>query len=271
VAVGMGVICCRLPSPSAGVSVPAVTPFPVPAHRTGRAVFPHPAPEPGITRSPAVAAAAFLGLKEPEGLVQVLDGIACRSPTLDLVLAAQPPAEPFPDVAVHAPVGRADDPETEVAGPPRQRASRTRHPILEVSRHPPAAGRLAVLAAKPLGPPLRRTQAYLGAARPRRTATAEVVTQEVHRGDLECKPEVVSSAAGQTYKPLSGGQKTCPPDQLRDDGNLWRRPPCLSGPPESAGLSSTSRLTRPEQAQASGHICRRGDRGALLMRLPETA
>jgi hypothetical protein len=35
--------CCRRLSAFAGASLPAVAPFPVPAHRTGRADFPHPA------------------------------------------------------------------------------------------------------------------------------------------------------------------------------------------------------------------------------------
>ena len=43
VAVGGGGSCSRRLSPSAGASLLAVTPFPVAAHRTGRAGFPHPA------------------------------------------------------------------------------------------------------------------------------------------------------------------------------------------------------------------------------------
>ncbi|HYN99995.1 MAG TPA: hypothetical protein VEU28_10020 [Actinomycetota bacterium] len=43
VAVGRGSRCCRRLSPCAGASVSTVAPFPVPAHRTGRAALPHPA------------------------------------------------------------------------------------------------------------------------------------------------------------------------------------------------------------------------------------
>ena len=42
-AVGEGSSCCRRLSPCAGASVSAIATFPLPAHRTGRAVFPHPA------------------------------------------------------------------------------------------------------------------------------------------------------------------------------------------------------------------------------------
>ena len=41
--VGGGNSCYRRLSHEAGASVPTVTTFPLPAHRTGRAVFPHPA------------------------------------------------------------------------------------------------------------------------------------------------------------------------------------------------------------------------------------
>lgn len=37
VPVGAGVRCCRRLSPSAGATVPAIAPFPVPARRTGSA------------------------------------------------------------------------------------------------------------------------------------------------------------------------------------------------------------------------------------------
>ena len=43
VAVGDGGSCSRRLSPVAGASLRAVAPFPVAAHRTGRAAFPHPA------------------------------------------------------------------------------------------------------------------------------------------------------------------------------------------------------------------------------------
>src|SRR5438093_1550745 len=40
---GVGSGCCRPLLRLAGVSVHAMAPFPIPAHRTGRAGFPHPA------------------------------------------------------------------------------------------------------------------------------------------------------------------------------------------------------------------------------------
>ena len=46
VALGGGSSCCWPLSPCASVSVSALAPFPVPAHRTGRADFPHPALRP---------------------------------------------------------------------------------------------------------------------------------------------------------------------------------------------------------------------------------
>ena len=45
-ALGGGSSCCWPLSPCASVSVSALAPFPVPAHRTGRADFPHPALRP---------------------------------------------------------------------------------------------------------------------------------------------------------------------------------------------------------------------------------
>jgi hypothetical protein len=41
VAVGVGRSCCRRLSPDTGASVRAIAPFPLPAHRTQRADFPH--------------------------------------------------------------------------------------------------------------------------------------------------------------------------------------------------------------------------------------
>ena len=43
VALGLGLSCCRRLSPSAGVAVRTIAPFPLPAHRTGRADLLHPA------------------------------------------------------------------------------------------------------------------------------------------------------------------------------------------------------------------------------------
>ena len=43
VALGLGICCGRRLSPNAGVSIQTIAPFPLPAHRTGRADLLHPA------------------------------------------------------------------------------------------------------------------------------------------------------------------------------------------------------------------------------------
>src|SRR3974390_3151032 len=73
----------------------AVTPFPHPAHRTGRAELPHPALGPDLTLSPtprcATARAQTYETKIP---VEVLKWIGSAPASPNFVLVAQPPAQP---------------------------------------------------------------------------------------------------------------------------------------------------------------------------------
>ena len=57
-----------------------------------------------------------------QDLVQASVREACVSLARDLVLGAQPLAEPMPDVAVHDPIGLADGAPAEVVPPTDERA-----------------------------------------------------------------------------------------------------------------------------------------------------
>src|ERR1019366_9920664 len=76
-------------------STPAVTPFPHPAHRTGRAELPHPALGPDLTLSLTPRyATARAQTDETEVPVEVLEWISPAPTSPDLVLVAQPPTQP---------------------------------------------------------------------------------------------------------------------------------------------------------------------------------
>src|SRR5262249_33296344 len=106
-----------------------VAPFPHPAHRTGQADLPHPALGQDLTPSPTARR------------VQARSGVRARnarkgagvvSPALassDLVLDAQPPAQPHSGVVVDRPVRFGDGAYIEVVRPSAQRAVQLAHQL----------------------------------------------------------------------------------------------------------------------------------------------
>src|SRR3954453_16479575 len=78
----------------------AVAPFPHPAHRTGQAELPHPALGQDVTPSPTTGRGQAGQAYEPEVLVKVREWIGSALASPDLVLEAQPPAQPHSRVVV---------------------------------------------------------------------------------------------------------------------------------------------------------------------------
>ena len=96
-------------------------PFPLPAHQTGRADFPHPAFGQGsFMPSPTAGCQSELPMQEPEPLVEMLRGKRLASRPLDLMLSAQPSTEPIPRVAIHRAIGSTHRTKTEIVGPSSQ-------------------------------------------------------------------------------------------------------------------------------------------------------
>src|ERR1017187_8432288 len=109
-------------------SNPAVTPFPHPAHRTGRAELPHPALGPDLTLSLTPRyTTARAQTDETEVPVEVLEWISPAPTSPDLVLVAQPPTQPRSGVAVERTVRAADGSYIEVVRPAAQRAIQLAH------------------------------------------------------------------------------------------------------------------------------------------------
>ena len=124
----------------------ADAPFPLPAHRTGRADFPHPALGQELTRSPTEILRRSLKRIRPNSSCRPRVGESCRPATLHLVLPSKPLTEPVPRVAVHGSVGRADRSETEVVRPTQKLPVQFRHPVLDCRPQPSTAGQLVDLA-----------------------------------------------------------------------------------------------------------------------------
>src|SRR5689334_4843962 len=95
----------------------AVAPFPHPAHRTGLADCPHPALGQDFTPSPTTghdqAGSGVRGRSARKGAR--VDSSALASP--DLVLEAQPPAQPHSRVVVEHPIRFAGGSNAKVVGP----------------------------------------------------------------------------------------------------------------------------------------------------------
>ena len=83
---------------SRGGAVAHDAPFPPPAHRTGRADFPHPALGEGSCFRARQAGGIPFQLAEAEGLFQPGTPIPMRGPLQGLMLGFPPSAEPVPDV-----------------------------------------------------------------------------------------------------------------------------------------------------------------------------
>ena len=106
----------------------AVAPFPVAAHRTGRADFPHPALGQGFTPSPTARhAPSARGVRDPWSRRDRRGGIVPISAAPYLVLVAQPPAQPRHGVAVDRPIRFIDGTYLKVVRPAAQRAIQLAH------------------------------------------------------------------------------------------------------------------------------------------------
>src|SRR5438132_12451105 len=107
----------------------AMAPFPHPAHRTGQADFPHPALGQDFTPSPTARRAKPAQAYEPKVPVKVREWIRSALASPDLVLEAQPPAQPHSGVVVDRPVRRGDGAYFEVVRPSAQRAVHLLHQL----------------------------------------------------------------------------------------------------------------------------------------------
>ena len=107
----------------------AMAPFPHPAHRTGHADFPHPALGQDFTPSPtARCAQAGTGVRARMP-VKVPEWISSALASPDLVLEAQPPAQPHSGVVVDRPVRLREVPSSS-SSPIRAACGSTSSPAL---------------------------------------------------------------------------------------------------------------------------------------------
>src|SRR5437879_6529605 len=123
VVAGMGSCCGRLLSQNAGASIHAITPFPIPAHRTGRADFPHPAlrlvsrrgsrPSTDVQRTQP---------GDPERAEDLLGWEAPGPTRRDLMPSCQKVTRAGVDVVVDGAIGHQTSAVAEVVGPPTQPA-----------------------------------------------------------------------------------------------------------------------------------------------------
>src|SRR5215831_6909944 len=98
-----------------------MAPFPHPAHRTGLADCPHPALGQDVTPSPTTATTKLGQAYEAEVLVKVREWISSALAPPDLVLEAQPPAQPHSRVVVEHPIRFAGGSNAKVVGPSAER------------------------------------------------------------------------------------------------------------------------------------------------------
>jgi hypothetical protein len=100
----------------------AVDPFPHPPHRTGRADFPHPALGQDLTPSSTARGAQAGSDVRARVPVEVREWRAPALASPDVVLEAQPPAQPHRRVSIERPIRIAESAYREVVRPSAQRA-----------------------------------------------------------------------------------------------------------------------------------------------------
>ena len=99
----------------------AEAPFPLPAHRTGRADFPHPALGQELMLSPT--GSSWYGRSSGSGPARRAGtgrGIVWCPDSCTLCLPSKPLTEPMPRVAVNGSIGWTDRAEAEVVRPAQQ-------------------------------------------------------------------------------------------------------------------------------------------------------
>ena len=95
-------------------------PFPPPAHRTGRADFPHPALGQSSCFRPRVTTWKPFQVQQSKLTLQTTVGILAASLPSKLEFPTQPPTDPTAGVAMHDCKRRGIGSVTEVVGPPAQ-------------------------------------------------------------------------------------------------------------------------------------------------------
>src|ERR1039457_1155092 len=158
----------------------AINPFPHPAHRTGRADFPHPALGQDFTRSPTPRYAPSRGQTyETKVPVKVREWICPAPTTSDLVLEAQPPTQPRRCVLVERTICPADGPYVEVVRPPAQRAIQLAHQLRGLLPCRLPVGQRMNLFDHASNALLRRPQGNISLPCHRRVPPSKRVTQKV--------------------------------------------------------------------------------------------
>src|SRR5438045_6700005 len=107
----------------------AVAPFPHPAHRTGLADCPHPALGQDSRLHPRRATTKLGQAYEAEVFVKVREWISSALASPDLVLEAQPPAQPHSRVVVEHPIRFAGGSNAKVVGPSAERLVQLIHQL----------------------------------------------------------------------------------------------------------------------------------------------
>ncbi len=103
-----------------GAVAPDYAPFPRPAHRTGRAGFPHPALGEGSCVCSRQAARIPLQLQQPESLLEPAVPLPAGVHSGVFVFGKPPLSEPVRNVRVDRPVGFGAGSQSEVTGPSPQ-------------------------------------------------------------------------------------------------------------------------------------------------------
>jgi hypothetical protein len=128
---------------------------------------------------PREEARALAQADKSQLLIEIAVGVACGTPTLELVLAAQPLAKPAGGVAIHAPVGFADWPQMEVVRPPHQLAVEPSGLFFWCEQLSLSARLFADLPAEPFQALTRRARAQIGPSRLGRPAAADRVAEKI--------------------------------------------------------------------------------------------
>src|SRR3954451_13001160 len=117
----MGSGCDRLLSQNAGASIHAMPPFPIPAHRTGRADFPHPALR--LVSRHDSRAGTDVQRTQPENAERAEDLLGWEAPgpaRRDLMPSCQKVTRAGVDVVVNGAIRHQTGAVAEVVGPPAQ-------------------------------------------------------------------------------------------------------------------------------------------------------
>src|SRR5665213_1322414 len=124
------------PAPSPPRFLPSLSPFPPPAHRTGRAGLPHPALLPSSHFRPQREAAYRTDhLHQSVLLLESHVRVGLSSTRFLPMLLPHPPAQPATGVLLHHLPGCCDIAEPKVVRPAYQRLVQPRHLLLLVPPH----------------------------------------------------------------------------------------------------------------------------------------